>query len=148
ILAAAGAVLDERLDVGEAENRRQARAGHPPVRPLALPIREPDALQPLDRLRRRRGIELRERQRVEGRGRADPAVLHLVVGPRLGELLPAVTVEDPLVAVPGEPGLHEELDVAVLVGTRDVEPPWTALRCLAKDLVDEPEADVAGLARA
>ena len=44
-----------------------------------------------------------------------------------------------------KPGLHEQLDVAVDVGARDVEPGGAALRALAQELLDEPVADVAGV---
>src|SRR5207245_2567681 len=43
---------------------------------------------------------------------------------------------------------HEQLDVAVAIGARDVESPRATLRGLAEDLVDELEPDVAGLAGA
>ena len=57
-------------------------------------------------------------------------------------------IEDDLLAVAGEARLHEQLDVAVPVGAGDVESNDAALRGLADELLDEPEADVAGRRRA
>ena len=53
--------------------------------------------------------------------------------------------EDPLLAVAHEARLHQQLDVAVGVGARDVEAGGPALRALAQELLDEPVADVAGV---
>src|SRR4249920_3716305 len=49
VLAATRGSLDEALDVGEAQDRGQARARNPPVAPLALPICQADGLEPCDR---------------------------------------------------------------------------------------------------
>src|SRR6476469_351057 len=145
VLAAGRALLDEGLDVGEPEDRRETAARHPPARALALPVGQPQALEALDGLRRRRRVQARKGQRVQRHRRSDPAVAGLLVGPGRGQVLVAVAMEDPLVAIAGEARLHEQLDVAALVGAGDMEPPRTALRGLAEDLVDEPEADVACL---
>ena len=148
-LPPSGALLDEGLDVGEAEDRREAGAGHPPVRAPGAP--SPAAGCPRDA-----GPAAASPPRTaatSGSASSGPAgrirhVAGLLVGPGLGQVLVAGPMQDPLVAVAGEAGLHEQLDVAVLVGAGDVEPPRTALRGLAQDLVDEPEPDVAGLADA
>ena len=87
VLAAAGGLLDERLDVGEAEDRGEAAARDPPVRALALPVGQPERLEPLDGLRRRRPVEPEQRDRVERDDRPDPAVAGLRVLPRLGQRL-------------------------------------------------------------
>ena len=68
-----------------------------------------------------------------------------VLRPRRGQLRLGRAEQDAFLAVAHEPGLHEQLDVAVDVGARDVEPGGAALRALAQDLLDEPVADVAGV---
>ncbi|MFL5642964.1 MAG: hypothetical protein ACJ771_11540, partial [Chloroflexota bacterium] len=47
-----------------------------------------------------------------------------------------------LLAVAHEPGLHQQLDVAVRVGAGDVEPGGGTFRALAQQLLDEPVTDV------
>src|SRR6185436_5647898 len=124
-------LLDERLHVGEAEDRREARARDAPMGPLPLPVRQPDPLESLHGRRRRRRVEAGERLGVERRRRPDAAGPGLLLGPGRRQLLVAVAVQDVLVAVAGETRLHEQLDVAVAVAARDVEPPWTAFGSLA-----------------
>src|SRR4029079_7996212 len=83
VLAAADGLLDERLDVGEAEDRGEAAARDPPVRALALPVGQAERGEPLDGLRRRRSVQPEQRDRVERDDRPDPAVAGLRVLPRL-----------------------------------------------------------------
>src|SRR5262245_7448092 len=145
VLAAAGRRLDEALDVGEAEDRGQARARHAPVRSLPFPVGEAERLEPGDRGRRRGPIEARERERVLVGSRADPAAGGAVVGPRIGQLAIGRAEQDLLLAVAHEAGLHQELDVAVGIGAGHVEPGGRALGPFAEQLLDEPVADVAGI---
>jgi len=42
-----------------------------------------------------------------------------------------------------EPGLHQELDVAIGIGARDVEASGPSLAAFAQELLDQPVADVA-----
>ncbi len=56
--------------------------------------------------------------------------------------------QDPLLAVAHEPGLHEQLDVAVGIGAGHVEACRPALGTLAKHLLHHSIADVAGVAHA
>ena len=53
-------------------------------------------------------------------------------------------VEDRLFAIAREAGLHEQLDVATIVGTGDVEAPATPLGGILQQVLHELEADVAG----
>ncbi len=146
VLAAARRRLDEALDVGEAEDRREARAGHPPVRALALPVGEPEGLEPGDRLRASRRVQPGERQRIDAassggsrsRRRGPPTTARAAASTGGPE-------QDALLAVAHEPGLHQQLDVAVGVGAGDVEAGGGALRALAQELLDEPVADLAGV---
>ncbi len=62
------------------------------------------------------------------------------------EAQPGATEEDGLLAVAREARLHEELDVAAAVGTGDVEARRAPSGAVAQEVLDEPEADVAGLA--
>jgi hypothetical protein len=48
VLAAVGGCLDEPLDVREPQDRGEAGARDPPVRPLALPIRKPEGFKAAD----------------------------------------------------------------------------------------------------
>src|SRR3954451_18657001 len=148
VLAAVRCCLDIGLDVGEAQDRRKARPGDPPVIALALPVRDPDGLEPGDRWGRRGLRQPVEGEGVDGLGRADPGRLGGFVGPRRRQPLSGRARHDPLLAVPDEAGLHQELDVAVRVGTRDMEPRRAALRALAQQLVHEAVADVTGVREA
>ena len=66
-----------------------------------------------------------------------------LLGPRPGQGLAGRPGQDPLLAVAHEPGLHQQLDVAVAVGAGDVEARGRPLRALAQELLDQPVADVA-----
>ena len=72
--------------------------------------------------------------------RAASASLH-----RRGQRLAGVAEQDPLVAVAHEARLHEQLHVVVGVGAGHVEPDRAALRAVAQQVLDQPEADVAGV---
>ena len=58
------------------------------------------------------------------------------------EALAGWAEEDGLLAVAREAGLHEELHVAAAVGAGDVEAGRAAPRTVAKEVLDEAEADV------
>src|SRR3954453_23890663 len=81
VLAAVGRGLDEGLDIGEAEDRGQARPRHPPMRSLALPVSEADGLEAAYRRRRCRGIQPTHGEGVKVRRGPDPAPRGTVVGP-------------------------------------------------------------------
>ena len=51
-LGRVGGFEDVALDVGEPQDRGERRARHAPVPTLALPVRDPERLEALDRLRR------------------------------------------------------------------------------------------------
>ena len=141
------ACLDERLDVGEAQDRRQRRAWHAPVRTLALPVvqsvvlesrhgpRRRRAIQPVELAARRaaRPVGCRARRPV-GRSRATRSALV------------RRAVEDALLAVASKACLHEQIDVTALVGTRDMEANAAALAGIFQQVLDEPEPNVAGVA--
>ncbi len=103
------------------------------------------ALESLDGLRRRGRVEPRQGDRVEGDGRADPGLRRPILGPRLRKVGVDRAREDDLVAVAGEARLHEEVDVAVGVGAGDVEADCSPAGAVAKEMLDEAVADVAGL---
>ena len=63
-----------------------------------------------------------------------------------GKRSPGRAEEDGLLAVAREARLHEELDVAAPVGAGHVEAGGAPSRAVAQQVLDEPEADVAGLA--
>ena len=67
-------------------------------------------------------------------------------GPGSGDA--GVAEQESLLAVAHEPGLHEQLDVVVRVGARDVEAARAALRPVAQQVLDEPEPDVARIVAA
>jgi hypothetical protein len=138
------ALLDEAVEVGEAQDRRQGAARHSPVGALALPIRDAERLQPLDRRRRHRGIELHQRRSIDRAGRPDPGLCGGRVGHEARQRLIGRAVQDPLLAVAREPVLHEQLDVVVLVRAGDVEPGGATLLTLAEHLLDQPIPDLAG----
>ena len=62
------------------------------------------------------------------------------------EALPGTAEEDGLLAVAREARLHEELHVAAAIGAGDVEPGAPPPRAVAQEVLDETEADVAGIA--
>ena len=72
VLAAARRRLDERLDVGEAQDRGQAGPRDAPVRALALPVRQADGLEPRDRRGRRGCVQPMQGERVDRLGGPDP----------------------------------------------------------------------------
>src|SRR4029079_4001528 len=136
VLAAARGLLDESLAVAQAEDRGEAAARDPPVRALALPVGQPDRLESLDGLRRRRPVQTEQRDRVERNDGPDPAILHLGIRPWRRQRLIGDAVLDRLLAVAHEARLHEQLDVAVLVGAGDGEPDGAALTGFAGGALD------------
>ena len=66
-----------------------------------------------------------------------------VFRPRLRERLVRRPVHDPLLAVPREARLHEQLDVVVGVRAGHVKANGAALLTLSEDLLHEPEANLA-----
>ena len=113
------------------------------MRPLSLPVGQPDRLEAGDRARRRGHVELVEGERVDALDRADPCLRGGVVGPRRGQSRLGRAEQDPLLAVTHEPGLHQQFDIAIDIGARDVEPRRAALGALPQDLLDQPVPDVA-----
>jgi hypothetical protein len=99
----------------------------------------------LDRLRRRRGVEPGQGQGVDRGGRPDVAGQRLLVGPRLRQLVLRRPRQHHLRSVPGKPGLHEQLDVPVSVRAGHVEADRAAPCAVAQQVLNEAEANVAGL---
>ena len=154
--------LDERVQLRPVACRRPGPPGRTPPRrrsggsarasdrgtrqlaALALPVGHPDGLEALDRRRGDRGVQPRQRDRVLGAPRPDAGRRGLLVGhAAAGSGRSAGAEQDALVAVAREPGLHEQLHVVVRVGAGDVEADRAALRAVAQQVLDEPEADVA-----
>ena len=69
--------------------------------------------------------------------------MRLLVGHRVRQRQVGRPEQHELVAVAGEPGLHEQLHVAVGVGAGDVEPHRAPPGPVPQQVLDEPEADVA-----
>ena len=99
---ALGRLANEHLDVGEAQDRRKTRARQAPARTLALPVADPIRLEALDRLRRDRGVEPGQGDRVGRQRRADEALGRLLVGPRLGPGRPGRSEQEELLPVADE----------------------------------------------
>ena len=93
-----------------------------------------------------RAVEARQLERVLGARRDGCAAPRRRCRAAPGSAPSGVAVEDGLLAVASEAGLHEELDVAAAVGAGDVEPGGSPARAVTEQVLDEPEADVPGVA--
>src|SRR4051794_19733073 len=138
----AGRLLDPRVDVRKPQDRRHRAPGNAPLAALALPVRDPEALEALDGGRRRGEVELVEPDRIDGLGLADSMLDLAILGPRLGQGRLGRPVHDALLAIAREPRLHEQLDVVVAIRTRRMKPRRAALLAFAQDLLDQPIADL------
>ncbi len=95
---------------------------------------------------RDQAVEAEEGDGVRGADRANAEPAGLVLRERRGKRAVDVAEADHLVAVAGEPCLHEQLDVAVGVRARNVETGRAAPRDIAEARLDQAVADVAGVA--
>ncbi len=83
--------------------------------------------------------------RVEAGRRADPGRTCLVIGHRRRQRVVRLAEQHVLVAEPDEARLHEQLDVVVDVPAGNVEADRATLAAVAQEVLDEAEADVAGI---
>ena len=141
-------LLEEGLHVGEAEDGRQAGARHQGAAARQLPVGDAGHLEALDGRRRHGAVQAEEGHRVALAGRPDPQAAGLLLGERIRQRLARGPEGDRLVAVAGEAGLHEELDVAVDVRAGHVEAGRPAPGDVAQAGLDEAIADVARVAEA
>jgi hypothetical protein len=86
-----------------------------------------------------------DRYRRSRRSWPDAQLGHPLGRQRLRQRLVGRPVEDALFTVTHEAGLHEQLDVAVGIGTGHVEAQRVGAATVTQQVLDQPEAHVAGI---
>ena len=123
---------------------RERAARHPPLRPWRSQsgMRMPSRRWTGPASRARRGATARRRP---GHGRPDAAARRPPHRSTGGEARRRRHGQQSLLPIAHEAGLHEQLDVVVGIGARDVKAGRPALRTVSQQVLDETEAHVAGV---